>query len=139
MSESPDVAYVALGSNVGDRSGHLAAARAAIRELPGSRVIAESPEEETTPLGFVDQPPFLNQMIALETTLEPLALLDALQSIEQSRGRMRDLHWGPRTLDLDIVLFDRQTVNHPRLRVPHPQLAHRAFWQRELALLGRDQ
>lgn len=138
MPELTDTAYIALGSNLGDRVAHLSAAREAIRALPNSRIVRESPVEETSPVGLLDQPPFLNQMLALETSLEPLALLDALQAIEASRGRERDVRWGPRTLDLDIVLFDRQTMDHPRLRVPHPQLAHRAFWQRELALLGRE-
>ncbi|HLV25060.1 MAG TPA: 2-amino-4-hydroxy-6-hydroxymethyldihydropteridine diphosphokinase [Gemmatimonadales bacterium] len=137
MTSPSEVAYLALGSNLGDRHEHLAAARDAIRRLPQSRVLAESPVEETAPVGVLEQPAFLNQMIALETSLEPLELLDALQSIENSRGRERTIRWGPRTLDIDIVLFDRQSVNLPRLRVPHPQLAHRPFWQRELALLGR--
>jgi 2-amino-4-hydroxy-6-hydroxymethyldihydropteridine diphosphokinase len=136
MTHEKDVAYLALGSNVGDREGHLAAAREAIRALPRSRVIAESPVEETAPVGVLDQPPFLNQMIALETSLEPLELLDALQAIENSRQRVRSVRWGPRTLDIDIVLFDRQAVDHPRLRVPHPQLPNRVFWHRELASLG---
>lgn len=133
-----DVAYVALGSNLGDRAAHLAAARDALRALPNSRLLAASPVEETLPIGPVEQPAYLNQMVALETALRPLELLDALLAIEQSRGRQRGVRWGPRTLDLDIVLFEHQTVNHPRLRVPHPELANREFWQRELASLRRE-
>ncbi|HJU89641.1 MAG TPA: 2-amino-4-hydroxy-6-hydroxymethyldihydropteridine diphosphokinase [Gemmatimonadaceae bacterium] len=130
-----DVAYVALGSNLGDRHAMLAAARAALAALPDSRVLAESSIEETAPVGGVPQPAYLNQMIALETSLAPRALLAALQAIESSAGRTRDVRWGPRTLDLDIVCFERQTVRETDLTVPHPELPNRDFWQRELAEL----
>ena len=132
-----DVAYVALGSNLGDRTALLADARRALAALPRSRLIAETPVEETVPLGDVAQPPFLNQMVALDTALAPLALLDRLLDIERAAGRVRTVRWGPRTLDLDIVLFETQTVAHERLTVPHPELPNRDFWQRELALLRR--
>ncbi len=130
-----DVAYIALGSNIGDRDAHLAMARAAIAALPESRVIAESSIEETAPIGPVEQPSFLNQMIAVETTLEPRALLERLHAIEAAAGRVRAERWGPRTLDLDIVCFDQQTVSEPSLHVPHPEISARDFWQRELAEL----
>lgn len=130
-----DVAYIALGSNVGDRAAHLEAARSAIGAFPRSRRLAETPVEETAPIGPVAQGAFLNQMLALETELEPLALLDLLLGVERARGRERAVRWGPRTLDLDIVLLDRQAINHPRLTVPHPELQYRAWWQRELATL----
>lgn len=130
-----DVAYIALGSNVGDREAHLAGARAAIARLPASRPIAETPVEETAPVGPVAQGAFLNQMLALETRLEPLELLDRLLVVERAHGREREVRWGPRTLDLDIVLLERQAFNHPRLTVPHPELPHRDWWQRELAIL----
>jgi 2-amino-4-hydroxy-6-hydroxymethyldihydropteridine diphosphokinase len=132
-----DVAYIALGSNVGDRDGYLTRARAALAELPLSRVIRESSIEETEPLGPIAQPAFLNQMVALETELSPPDLLANLQEIEAQAGRVRQARWGPRTLDLDIVCFDRQTVDVPGLRVPHPELPNRPFWQRELAELRR--
>lgn len=128
-----DTAYIALGSNLGDRNEHLACARAALAALPGSRLVAESTIEETSPIGLLDQPHFLNQMIALETTLTPHELLSKLLEIETREGRTRHVRWGPRTLDLDIVRFDRQTVDEPDLRVPHPELMNRDFWQRELA------
>jgi 2-amino-4-hydroxy-6-hydroxymethyldihydropteridine diphosphokinase len=130
-----DVAYIALGSNVGERHAYLARARAALASLPHSRVLAESSIEETAPIGLVDQPHFLNQMIALETSLSPHELLARLLEIESREGRTRHVRWGPRTLDLDIVSFDRQTVHDPNLHVPHPELPNRAFWQRELAEL----
>ena len=133
-----DVAYIALGSNLGDRHAHLAGARDAIGALSGCRIVGATDVEETPPIGPVAQPPFLNQMIAVETTLAPRALLDALQRIEAEAGRVREMRWGPRTLDLDIVAFARQTVDDPELRVPHPELPNRDFWQRELRELTGD-
>jgi 2-amino-4-hydroxy-6-hydroxymethyldihydropteridine diphosphokinase len=134
-----DVAYVALGSNVGDRQQYLADARRALAELPGTRVVGTSSVEETEPLGGVEQPWYLNQMVAIETSLTPHELLSKLQSIEAQHGRVRRERWASRTLDLDIVCYQRQSVHEPGLQVPHPGLADRAFWQRELAeLRGGD-
>lgn len=130
-----DVAYIALGSNLGDRERHLAHARGAIARLPWSRVVAESSIEETLPLGQADQPMYLNQMVALETSLTPRQLLDRLHAIEGREGRVRSERWASRTLDLDIVCFAEQTANEPGLEIPHPGLADRAFWRRELAEL----
>lgn len=127
-----DVAYVALGSNLGEREVFLAQARRSISELPKTRLIAESVVEETAPIGPVQQGPFLNQMIAIETELSPHELLGELMRIEQQAGRVRDLRWGPRTLDLDIVLFEKQSVSDPDLSVPHRELSNRPFWLREL-------
>ena len=131
-----DIAYIALGSNLGDRHAHLAFARAALTALPESRLLAVSSIEETEPLGGPVQGAYLNQMVALETTLRPRALLVALQRIEHDAGRTRAERWGARTLDLDIVTFAEQTVSEPDLTVPHPGLETRGFWQRELAELG---
>ena len=128
-------AYVALGSNVGDRAGHLTAARAALAALPGTRLLAESAVEETEALAGMHQPPFLNQMVLLETALEPRALLAACQAIEHSRGRVRAERWGPRTLDLDIVRYGHRRIADPDLIIPHPGLSDRDFWIRELAEL----
>lgn len=130
-----DVAYVALGSNLGDRSAHLALARERLAALPRSRLLAVSSVEETEPVGPVAQGAYLNQMAAVETELEPEELLDALHAIERDAGRTRRERWGPRTLDLDIVLFERQRVATPRLVVPHPEIERRDFWRRELAEL----
>ena len=130
-----DVAFVALGSNIGDRSAMLAGARAALARLPGTRIVGQSSIEETEPLGPIAQPHFLNQMVALETTLSPRELLEHLLAIEGTAGRKRDSRWGPRTLDLDIVRYANQTVSDSDLRVPHPELLNRPFWQRELAEL----
>lgn len=136
-----DIAYVALGSNLGDRDAHLARARKALAAIPRSRVIAESSIEETAPLGPVDQDSYLNQMVALETELSPRELLSQLQRIEQAAGRTRDVRWGPRTLDLDIVRYETQTASDRDLVVPHPAAGTRDFWRREMAqlraMLGR--
>ena len=127
-----DVAYVALGSNLGDREAQLAAARAGLAAIPRSRVIAESAVEETAPLGPAGQGAYLNQMVALETELTPSELLAELQGIERRAGRVRDVRWGPRTIDLDIVTMRDQRSGDDRCRVPHPELPNRDFWQREL-------
>ena len=98
--------------------------------------MAASPVEETAPLGPVPQGPFLNQMLVVESLLTPRALLDALLGIESLEGRVREERWGPRTLDCDIVLIAGRHLDEPGLRVPHPELGNRDFWQRELAALG---
>jgi 2-amino-4-hydroxy-6-hydroxymethyldihydropteridine diphosphokinase len=130
-----DVAYIALGSNLGQREVFLAQARGAIAALPGTRVLAQTEVEETAPIGPVAQGPFLNQMIAIETELSPGELLTELHRIEAEAGRVRRVRWGPRTLDLDIVLFENQSVHAPGLTVPHPELSKRDFWLAELATL----
>jgi 2-amino-4-hydroxy-6-hydroxymethyldihydropteridine diphosphokinase len=124
---------VALGSNLGDRDAHLRAAREALASLPETSLLAASAIEETLPLGGLAQPPYLNQMVLLATGLQPRALLRACQDIERREGRERTVRWGPRTLDLDIVRFGERRVNERDLIIPHPELPHRDFWQRELA------
>ena len=130
-----DVAYIALGSNLGQREVFLAQARRAIADLATTRVLGHTDAEETAPIGPVAQGPFLNQMIAIETELSPQDLLAELKRIEIDAGRVRTARWGPRTLDLDIVLFEKQSVREPGLTVPHPELSNRDFWLRELAAL----
>ena len=130
-----DVAYIALGSNLGQREVFLAEARRRIAALPQTQVLGETDVEETAPIGPVPQGPFLNQMIAIETELAPQKLLEELQLIEKDAGRVRTVRWGPRTLDLDIVLFERQSVAEPGLTVPHPELSNRNFWLKELTAL----
>ena len=130
-----DVAYIALGSNLGQREVFLAQARCAIAALAGTRVLGQTDAEETAPIGPVAQGPFLNQMIAIETELSPHDLLVELKRIEAAAGRVRGARWGPRTLDLDIVLFENQRVEENGLTVPHPELPNRDFWLRELNAL----
>ena len=129
--------YVALGSNMGDRVGHLASARNRLATLPETRLVATSRVEETAPIGPVPQGAFLNQMVLLETTLAPRDLLGHLHAIEAERGRERQagVRWGPRTLDLDIIRWGERRVHEPDLTIPHPELPHRDFWQREMAEL----
>lgn len=129
---------MALGSNMGDREGHLAHARSRLNELPGTRVIAVSGVEETAPIGPVAQPPYLNQMVLLETGLTPADLLAQCRAIEAERGRERRERWGPRTLDLDIVRYGARIVREPDLTIPHPELPNRGFWQREIAELDGE-
>lgn len=135
---SREVVYVALGSNLGERALRLAEARAALAALPETALTGASAIEETAPLGAADQPAYLNQMVRLETGLEPRALMLACQAIERAAGRERRERWASRTLDLDIVLFGERTISDPDLVIPHPGLAHRDFWQRELAELRAD-
>ena len=127
--------FVALGSNLGERAGYLAAAREALDALPGTRVVAASSIEETEPLGGMDQPLYLNQMLLLETTMAPRDLMHAGQAIEEANGRVRLAHWGSRTLDIDIVRYGDLSLAEPDLVLPHPGLALREFWQREIAEL----
>lgn len=127
-------AFVALGSNLGDRDAHLASARRALADLPDTELVAESAIEETAALG-PPQPGYLNQMVLLRTGLSPSALLRHCFAIETAAGRVRRARWGPRVLDLDIVRYGDRTVDTPELTIPHPELPRRPFWQRELAEL----
>lgn len=128
-------AFVALGSNLGDRSAYLAFARERLAALPDTALVAASAIEETAPLGPVPQGPYLNQMVLLRTELAPRQLLEECAAIERSAGRERAVRWGPRTLDLDLVRYDELAIAQPDLVVPHPELPRRPFWQRELAEL----
>lgn len=130
-------AFVALGSNLGDRRAHLDRARAALTLLPSTRLAAVSSVEETAPLGAMAQPPYLNQMVALDTSMTPEALLAGLHAIERAQGRVRAVRWGARTIDLDLVRYGDRQIRTPTLVLPHPGIAGRAFWQRELAELAR--
>jgi 2-amino-4-hydroxy-6-hydroxymethyldihydropteridine diphosphokinase len=135
VTAARELAFLALGSNLGDRAGHLRSARAAIEALPETRVVAASSVEETAPLGGMEQPAYLNQMLLVETALDPRALLDACQAIERAAGRVRTGRWGARTLDVDIVRYGHRTIAEPDLIIPHPGVADRDFWRRELAEL----
>jgi 2-amino-4-hydroxy-6-hydroxymethyldihydropteridine diphosphokinase len=132
---APERVYVALGSNLGDRAEHLRAARAALAALPDTTLVAASEVEETAPLAGMAQPPYLNQMVLLETRLDPRALLEACHAIERAEGRVRGERCGARTLDLDILRYGQRHVDEPDLIIPHRELEHRDFWLRELAEL----
>ncbi len=129
-------AYVGLGANLGDREQTLRAALDALGSTPGVDVVAVSSIRETEPVGYADQPRFLNAAAALETSLTPRELLDVLLEVERSLGRIRTgPRFGPRTIDLDLLLYGDERVDEPGLRVPHPRLAERAFVLEPLAEL----
>ena len=124
-------AYIGLGSNLGDS---LATLRAAARRLAGlGAVAATSPVYETDPVGLEHQPRFLNAVLALDTTLEPGDLLDALLAIEADFKRVRGVRWGPRTLDLDLLWYEGARLDGERLTLPHPRAHQREFVLRPLA------
>ena len=131
----PRRAFVALGSNLGDRAGYLARARDALAALPGTAVVAVSRVYETAPQDVTDQPAFLNQVVCLETGLGPLELLRACQAIERAAHRKRGRRFGPRTLDVDILLFEGVETDDPELTLPHPRMLQRAFVLAPLAEL----
>jgi 2-amino-4-hydroxy-6-hydroxymethyldihydropteridine diphosphokinase len=118
---------VALGSNLGDREAHLAAAIADLRAHPEIRIAAVSAVYETDPVGPPPQGPYLNAVVRLRTALGPRALLALLLAIEAARGRQRGERWGARSLDLDLLLYGTLVIDEPGLRVPHPHLHERAF------------
>jgi 2-amino-4-hydroxy-6-hydroxymethyldihydropteridine diphosphokinase len=122
-------AYVGLGANLGDREETLRRAAELLAAEPGIEVVAVSSLRETEPVGFVDQPAFLNGACAVETELSPHDLLDRLLAIERALGRERGKgpRWGPRTIDLDLLLYGQETVDEPGLTVPHPRLSERPF------------
>jgi len=126
-------AYVGLGANLGDREATI---RAALAELPG--LVAVSELRETDPVGVVDQPAFLNGAAALETELSARELLDALLALERELGRARRERWGPRTIDLDLLLYGEERIDEPGLTVPHPRLHERRFALEPLADLDPE-
>jgi 2-amino-4-hydroxy-6-hydroxymethyldihydropteridine diphosphokinase len=125
---SSSLAFLGLGSNLGDRAAALNGAIAALGQAPGVVVRSVSSFHETEPVGGpADQGMFLNAAAVLETTLDPFALLKILQEIEARFGRARTVHWGERTLDLDLLLFGDQIIDTPELSVPHPRFTTRRF------------
>lgn len=131
--------YLGLGSNLADPLQQLHAALAAIARLPGSQLAAVSSFYTSDPLGPPDQPRYVNAVAAMDTHLTPLELLDALQAIELNQGRVRkDERWGPRTLDLDILLFGQRSLALERLTVPHYHMHARAFVLYPLAEIAAD-
>ena len=124
--------WLALGSNVGDRAGYLQAAREALPKA-GIALRQASRVAETEPVGVIDQPRFLNQVLEVETSLEPRPLLEAVKAVEQELGRTARERWGPREIDIDILRYDGRTIDEPGLHIPHAELQNRPFL---LDLLG---
>ncbi|WP_456413262.1 2-amino-4-hydroxy-6-hydroxymethyldihydropteridine diphosphokinase [Thiolapillus sp.] len=125
-------AFIGLGSNLHHPERQLLRALEELDALPETRLHCASSLYESAPMGPQDQPDYLNAVAEIRTGLTPLALLDELQRIEEAHGRIREQRWGPRTLDLDLLLYGKQVIREPRLRVPHPGIARRAFVLRPL-------
>ncbi len=120
-------AWIGLGSNLGDRLGYIRKALASVERIPETALTAVSSLYDTAPMGREDQPRFLNAVAEVTTELDPAALLGELRAIEDCCGRIRRDVWGPRTLDLDLLVYDDVRVSSDELTVPHPRLAERAF------------
>ncbi|MBN1495412.1 MAG: 2-amino-4-hydroxy-6-hydroxymethyldihydropteridine diphosphokinase [Spirochaetes bacterium] len=127
--------YIGLGSNLGDRKKNIDAAADAIASNPGTIIIKKSTIIETDPVDYLDQPRFLNQVILIETDLTPLDLLRHLQQTETGLGRTRALPKGPRTIDLDILLYDTIVMETRDITIPHPQIKNRIFILKHLVEL----
>ncbi len=126
-------AYIALGSNLGDRAQHLINAHNALALITQTHIIKTSPLYQTPPLGPQDQPDFYNAVVHLQTSLTPHNLLTNLQQIESNLHRTRTRYQGPRTIDLDLLLYNDQIINTPHLTIPHPQMHNRIFVLKPLA------
>jgi 2-amino-4-hydroxy-6-hydroxymethyldihydropteridine diphosphokinase len=120
------VAYLGLGANLGDRLANLQRA-VDLLDTEGIRVAASSRVWETDPVGGPDQPEYLNAVVRVRTELEPMELLAACQRVERELGRVREVRWGPRTIDLDVLLVGDLTMESPALTLPHPRMLERAF------------
>ena len=121
------IAAVSLGGNLGDVRAAFRHALERFSAEPGVEILARSDVYQTAPWGVTDQPAFLNMVALLSLTLSARQLLDLCLATEREQGRVRDLRWGPRTLDLDVLTYGEATINEPGLEVPHPRLAERAF------------
>lgn len=129
--------FLSLGSNLGDRRAMLRSALLAL-EREGLRIVRRSSLYETAPVGVTGQPPFLNQAVEVETDLAPEDLLAVCQRIEGALGRVRRERWGPRTVDIDILLYDRRVVHTGSLQIPHPRLTTRRFALEPLLEIAPD-
>ncbi len=131
-------AYVGIGANLGPREETLRRAVELLGRADGVEVVGVSELRETDPVGVIDQPPFLNGAVAIETMLPARALLDLLLEIERSLGRVRGERWGPRIVDLDLLVYGNEVVDEPGLHVPHPRLHERRFALEPLADLNPE-
>ena len=119
--------FIGLGANLGDPRRQIRAALAALEKIPATRLAGQSSLYRSAPLGYAEQPEFINAVAQIQTELAPRALLDALLEIERTRGRKRSFAGAPRTLDLDLLLYDERVIGEPGLHVPHPRMHIRAF------------
>jgi 2-amino-4-hydroxy-6-hydroxymethyldihydropteridine diphosphokinase len=132
------LAYVGIGANLGPREETLRRAVDLLGRADGVEVVGVSELRETDPVGVVDQPPFLNGAVSVETTLSPRALLDLLLEVERSLGRVRGERWGPRVVDLDLLVYGIEVLDEPGLHVPHPRLHERRFALEPLAEMNPE-
>ena len=133
-----ETAYIALGSNLEQPQRQLQAGFTALARLPDTQLIAQSSLYRSAPVGYANQPDFVNAVAAIRTRLTPRALLDALLAIEREHGRVREFPNAPRTLDLDIVLYGERVIHEPGLSIPHPRMQERAFVMAPLAQIAPD-
>lgn len=130
------VAYLGLGSNLGDKIANIKKALAALDDAPGVRVLRVAPYYRTAPVGYTKQDFFVNTAASIETILPPLDLLALLLDVEKALGRVRGIRWGPRHIDIDLLLYGKEEINRPELVVPHPRMHERAFVMVPLADLA---
>ena len=138
LSEMGTIAYIGLGANLGDCRASLHQALRELAILPTIKIVSVSSLYETAPVGVTDQPNFFNQAAAVETSLSPQTLLQALLHIENQMGRTRTLRWGPRVIDLDLLLYGDAQITLPVLTVPHPRLRERGFVMIPLAEIAPE-
>src|SRR5690606_11032591 len=131
-------AYIGLGSNLDDPLAQVQRALERLAQLPDTQLIGQSRLYRSAPVGPEGQPDYINAVACLNTTLAPETLLDQLQHLEHQQGRVRSLRWGPRTLDLDILLYDALVLQTPRLTLPHPEMINRNFVLHPLSELAPD-
>lgn len=120
-------AYIALGSNISPRANYLIQAIEYLEDHPQVNVVQQSSIYETIPVGYTEQSDFLNMVVEVNTQLPPYKLLDVCQQIEMDLGRVREVRWGPRTIDLDILLYNQENIETELLSIPHPRMHERAF------------
>lgn len=134
----PVTVYLGLGSNMGDSQAYLQRAVELLNAHPEIKVERVSPFLETEPVGYLSQPNFLNGVLRAVTSLSPQGLLTATQSIENRLGRIRTVRWGPRTIDIDILLYGDLVLESAKLTIPHPRMQERAFVLLPLAMLAPE-
>jgi 2-amino-4-hydroxy-6-hydroxymethyldihydropteridine diphosphokinase len=138
VTQAPRTACIALGANIGEPLRQIEAGFNALAALPGTRLTARSSLYRSAPVGYADQPDFINAVALIDTTLEPHALLEALLAIERVNGRVREFPNAPRTLDLDIVLYGDTVIHDPGLTIPHARMLERAFVMLPLAEIAPE-
>ena len=133
-----NIAYIAVGSNIGERFDYISSAVMLVHRHEKVEVVNTSSIYETDPIGYTDQEPFLNLVIKVKTELKAQELLETIHDIEGMLGRKREIRWGPRTLDLDILLYNQDNIESETLTIPHPRMQERAFVMIPLLEISKD-